>query len=160
MEFIKKIQPETDKYLIKFGDTYLSDFVYGKINIEENSEYNEKTVDKYLANVQDYFKLVQSWDKSEKKDSETEIDKLRDEMKQKLGKFEQSRLLGDELYNSMKADYKKGIKLDEIIRKSSQKIALDIQNPYSKSMVMNKGKIMFLLLLLNLEIIDMEMRAN
>ena len=140
MEFIKKIQPETDKYLIKFGDTYLSDFVYGKINIEENSEYNEKTVDKYLANVQDYFKLVQSWDKSEKKDSETEIDKLRDEMKQKLGKFEQSRLLGDELYNSMKADYKKGIKLDEIIRKSSQKIALDIQNPYSKSMVMNKGK--------------------
>ena len=134
MKLIEKIKPETNKYLQKLGDTYLSDFIYGKINIDESSEYNEKTVDKYLSNVQDYFKLVQEWDKSIKdnnKGTENEIDKLREEMKQKLGKFEQNRLLTNELYQSMETDYKKGIKLDEIIRKSSQRIALDIQNPYS-----------------------------
>ena len=38
----------------------------------------------------------------------------------------------------MESDYKKGIKLDEIILKSSRKIALDIQNPYSKSTVLTK----------------------
>ena len=134
MKLIEKIKPETNKYLQKLGDTYLSDFIYGKINIDESSEYNEKTVDKYLSNVQDYFKLVQEWDKSIKdnnKGSENEIDKLREEMKQKLGKFEQNRLLTNDFYQSMETDYKKGMKLDEIIRKSSQRIALDIQNPYS-----------------------------
>ena len=59
-------------------------------------------------------------------------------MKQKLGRFEQNRLLSNELYQSMESDYKKGIQLDEIIRKSSQRIALDIQNPYSKSTVITK----------------------
>ena len=122
MKLIEKIKPETNNYLIKLGDTYLSDFISGKINIDESSEYNEKTIDKYLSNVQDYFKLVQEWDKStrDNKGTESELDKLRDEMKQKLGKFEQNRLLTTDLYQSMESDYKKGIKLDEIIRKSSQ----------------------------------------
>ena len=140
MKLIEKIKPETNKYLIKLGDTYLSDFICGKLNIDESSEYNEKTIDKYLSNVQDYFKLVQEWDKSTKENQgkENELDKLREEMKQKLGKFEQNRLLTTDLYQSMENDYKKGIKLDEIIRKSSQRIALDIQNPYSKSTVLTK----------------------
>ena len=67
-----------------------------------------------------------------------ELDKLREEMKMKLGKFEQSRLITQDFYESMQLDYKKGINLDEIIKKSSHKIALDIQNPYSKSTVLNK----------------------
>ena len=140
MKLIEKIKPETNKYLIKLGDTYLSDFICGKLNIDESSEYNEKTIDKYLSNVQDYFKLVQEWDKSTKENQgkENELDKLREEMKQKLGRFEQNRLLTTDLYQSMENDYKKGIKLDEIIRKSSQRIALDIQNPYSKSTVLTK----------------------
>ena len=140
MKFIEAIKPETKNFLIKLGDTFLSDFIVRKINIDESSEYNEKTVDKYLANVQDYSKLIQEW-KSFSKDSkltENDLDKLRDEMRQKLGKFEQNRLLTNELYQSMESDYKKGIKLDEIILKSSRKIALDIQNPYSKSTVLTK----------------------
>ena len=140
MKLIEAIKPETKYFLIKLGDTFLSDFIVRKINIDESSEYNEKTVDKYLANVQDYSKLIQEW-KSFSKDSkltENELDKLRDEMRQKLGKFEQNRLLTNELYQSMESDYKKGIKLDEIIRKSSHRIALDIQNPYSKSTVLTK----------------------
>ena len=142
MKFIEKIQPATNEFLAKLGDTFLAEFICRKINIDDTNEYNEKTVDKYLANVQDYFKLVQEWDKSTrgKKDSEVEIDKLREDMKQKLGRFEQKRLLNEDVYNSMQLDYKKGIKLEDIIRKSSQKIALDIQNPYTtKSTVAVKG---------------------
>ena len=142
MKFIEKIQPATNEFLSKLGDTFLADFICRKINIDDTNEYNEKTVDKYLSNVQDYFKLVQEWDKitRSKKDSEVEIDKLREDMKQKLGKFEQKRLLSEDVYNSMQLDYKKGIKLEDIIRKSSQKIALDIQNPYTtKSTVATKG---------------------
>ena len=140
MKLIEAIKPETKYFLIKLGDTFLSDFIVRKINIDESSEYNEKTVDKYLANVQDYTKLIQEW-KSFSKDSkltENDLDKLRDEIRQKLGRFEQNRLLTNELYQSMESDYKKGIKLDEIILKSSRKIALDIQNPYSKSTVLTK----------------------
>ena len=119
----------------------MAEYICGKVNIDEANEYNEKTVDKYLANVQDYMKLVLEWDRITKdnKTSENEIDKLREEMKQKLGRFEQNRLLTNELYESMELDYKKGLKLDEIIKKSSQKIALDIQNPYSKSLILTKG---------------------
>jgi hypothetical protein len=142
MKFIERIQPATNEFLAKLGDTFLADFICRKINIDDTNEYNEKTVEKYLANVQDYFKLVQEWDKSTrgKKDNEVEIDKLREDMKQKLGRFEQKRLLSEDVYNSMQLDYKKGIKLEDIIRKSSQKIALDIQNPYTtKSTVATKG---------------------
>ena len=141
MNLIKRIKPETNEFLQKFGESLLAEYICGKVNIDETNEYNEKTVDKYLANVQDYMKLVLEWDKITKdnKTSENEIDKLREEMKQKLGRFEQNRLLTNELYESMELDYKKGLKLDEIIKKSSQKIALDIQNPYSKSLILTKG---------------------
>ena len=60
-------------------------------------------------------------------------------MKQKLEKFEQNRILTTELRESMELDYKKGVKLEDIIKKSSHRIALDIQNPYSKSLILNKG---------------------
>ena len=141
MNLIKRIKPETNEFLQKFGESLLAEYICGKVNIDGANEYNEKTVDKYLANVQDYMKLVLEWDKITKdnKTSENEIDKLREEMKQKLGRFEQNRLLTNELYESMELDYKKGLKLDEIIKKSSQKIALDIQNPYSKSLILTKG---------------------
>ena len=141
MNLIKRIKPETNEFLQKFGESLLAEYICGKVNIDETNEYNEKTVDKYLANVQDYMKLVLEWDKitKENKSSENEIDKLREEMKQKLGRFEQNRLLTNELYESMELDYKKGLKLDDIIKKSSQKIALDIQNPYSKSLILTKG---------------------
>ena len=139
MKLIEKLYPETKSFLSKLDKTFLSDFIANKINIDDTSEFSEKTIDKYISNVQDYFKLVEEWDKSVNESKETgEIDKLREEMKLKLGKFEQSRLISKDFYESMQLDYKKGIKLDEIIKKSSHKIALDIQNPYGKSMVLNK----------------------
>ena len=140
MKLIETIKLETHIFLTKFHETFLSDFIVRKVNIDESSEYNEKTVNKYLSNVQDYSKLIQEW-KSFSKDNkvmENDLAKLRDDILQKLGKFEKARLLNKDLAQSMESDYKKGIKLEEIIRKSSQKIALDIQNPYSKSTVLTK----------------------
>ena len=139
MQLIEKLFPETKAFLSKLDNTFLSDFIANKMNIDDTSEFSEKAIDKYIANVQDYFRLIDEWDKSSRENKELgEIDKLREEMKQKLGKFEQSRLISRDFYESMQLDYKKGIKLDEIIKKSSHKIALDIQNPYSKSTVLNK----------------------
>ena len=140
MKLIEAIKLETHIFLTKFHETFLSDYIVRKVNIDESSEYNEKTVNKYLSNVQDYSKLIQEW-KSFSKDNkvmENDLAKLRDDILQKLGKFEKARLLNKDLAQSMESDYKKGIKLEEIIRKSSQKIALDIQNPYSKSTVLTK----------------------
>ena len=139
MKLIEKLYPDTKAFLSKLEDTFLSEFIANKMNIDDTSEFNEKTIDKYISNVQDYCRLIEEWDKSSNENKEgTELDKLREEMKQKLGKFEQSRLISQDFYESMQLDYKKGIKLDEIIKKSSHKIALDIQNPYNKSTVLSK----------------------
>ena len=110
------------------------------MNIDETTEFSENTIEKYVSNVQDYFKLVEEWDKTSKESKEVgEIEKLREEMKQKLGKFEQSRLISQDFYDAMQLDYKKGVKLEDIIKKSSNRIAFDIQNPYSKSIALNKS---------------------
>ena len=140
MKLIEAIKLETHIFLTKFHETFLSDYIVRKVNIDESSEYNEKTVNKYLSNVQDYSKLIQEWKffSKDNKVMENDLAKLRDDILQKLGKFEKARLLNKDLAQSMESDYKKGIKLEEIIRKSSQKIALDIQNPYSKSTVLTK----------------------
>ena len=140
MKLIEKLYPETQNFLIKLGDTFLSDFIANKMNIDETTEFNEKTIDKYISNVQDYLRLVEEWDKTSKESKEVgEIEKLREEMKQKLGKFEQNRLITRDFYDSMQSDYKKGVKLEDIIKKSSNRLALDIQNSYSKSMSLNKS---------------------
>ena len=140
MKLIEALYPKTKEFLTKLNGTFLSGFIANKIDIDETSELSAKNIDKYISNVQDYFKLIGEWDKTANESKEAgELDKLREEMKLKLGKFEQNRLISQYFYESMQLDYKKGVKLDEIIKKSSHKIALDIQNPYNKSNVMNKN---------------------
>ena len=140
MKLIEILYPDTKTFLSKLENTFLSDFIANKMNIDDTSEFSERTIEKYISNVEDYSRLIEEWDKASNENKEgLELDKLREEMKQKLGKFEQSRLISQDFYESMQLDYKKGIKLDEIIKKSSHKIALDIQNPYNKSVVLNKN---------------------
>ena len=142
-KLFKTIQPATDKYLSKLSKTYLSDFVYDKENVDSTKEYNEKTVSKFLSNVQDYFMLVQEWEEAvnkEKKKTEevSDVDKLRDDMAQKLGGFEKSRLM-NKLYSSMKSDYKSHAKnLEDIIKEYSVKFADEIQYPNKNSTTKSK----------------------
>ena len=124
-EVFKRIQPITDEYLSSLGDSIIADFVPNKANIDKETDYNEQTVNKYLANVQDYYKLIQTWDeanKSHRADDNRELDKLREEMKQKLGGFESGRIISKKMKNNMKNELKSGINIEDIIKKFSMEI--------------------------------------
>ena len=140
-EVFKRIQPSTDKYLQELGDSYISDFIPNKATVEPNTDYNETTVNKFLANVQDYYKIIQTWDEASriiKQDENKEIDKLREEMKVKLGGFEKSRIINKKLINTMKTELKSGINIEDIIKKASIEIAQ--QTTSGNSSMMNTAK--------------------
>ena len=121
-EVFKRIQPSTDKYLQELGDSYIADFIPNKETIDTNIEYNEQTVNKFLANVQDYYKIIQTWDeanRSIKQDENRDIDRLRDEMKLKLGGFEKNRIINKKLIATMKNELKSGVNIEDIIKKAS-----------------------------------------
>ena len=125
-EVFKRIQPMTDKFLSELGESYLSDFVPNRTNVDKEIQYNEQTVNKFLSNVQDYYKLIQAWDESnqgEKADDNRELDKLREEMKAKLGGFEKNRIISKKLINNMKSELKSGVNIEEIIKKTSLEIS-------------------------------------
>jgi hypothetical protein len=137
-----RIQPATDDYLEQLGNTYISEFVK-KANIDKSIEYNEQTVNKYLSNVQDYYKLIQSWDESskEKKDEDNkDIEKLREEMKQKLGGFEKNRIISKKMINSMKNELKNGVNIEDIIKKTSLEITSQNLNNSLLSSIDKSGK--------------------
>ncbi len=130
-EVFKRIQPSTDKYLSVLGESYISDFVPNRETVDPETNYNEQTVNKYLANVQDYYKIIQTWDeanRSVKTDENREIDKLREEMKLKLGGFEKNRIINKKLITSMKNELKSGINIEDIIKKTSLEIAQQTSN--------------------------------
>ena len=130
-EVFKRIQPSTDKYLSVLGESYISDFVPNRETVDPETNYNEQTVNKYLANVQDYYKIIQTWDeanRSVKTDENREIDKLREEMKLKLGGFEKNRIINKKLITSMKNELKSGVNIEDIIKKTSLEIAQQTSN--------------------------------
>ena len=127
----RRIQPSTDKYLQQLGESYISDFIPNRETVDPNTHYNEQTVNKFLANVQDYYKIIQTWDeanKTAKQDENKEIDKLREEMKLKLGGFEKNRIISKKLITSMKNDLKSGTNIEDIIKKASLEIAQQTNN--------------------------------
>ena len=144
-EVFKRIQPSTDKYLSVLGDSYISDFIPNKETVDPDIYYNEQTVNKYLSNVQDYYKIIQTWDeanRSVKQDENREIDKLREEMKLKLGGFEKNRIINKKLINSMKNELKTGTNIEEIIKKASLEIAQQTSNnSYSMNNTLKPGKV-------------------
>ena len=130
-EVFKRIQPSTDKYLSVLGESYISDFVPNRETVDPETNYNEQTVNKYLANVQDYYKIIQTWDeanRSVKTDENREIDKLREEMKLKLGGFEKNRIINKKLITLMKNELKSGVNIEDIIKKTSLEIAQQTSN--------------------------------
>ena len=124
-EFIRLLQFETDNFLLKFNETFLSEFIYDKMNIDKNTKYNYKKISKYLSNVEDYINLIHYLKGYNNKDiddiiKEENNDKLREDIKQKLEEFEINRKINKSLYNSMDIDRKKGKGLNDIIIKNSK----------------------------------------
>jgi len=141
-EVFKRIQPATDNYLSTLGDSYLAEYVPSKANINKEIDYNEQTVNKYLANVQDYYKLIQAWDEVNKgiqADDNKKLDKLREEIKQKLGGFEKDRIISKKMINNMRNELKSGTNIEDIIKKTSIEITNQnlnssfVSNPYLKT---------------------------
>ena len=135
--FFQKLQNGTDNFLLKFNETYLSDFIFDKINVDKNKKYNYKTINKYLSNVEDYYNLIQEWNENNNTDNFEIIEKhnfdiLREEMKQKLEDFQTKRIMNKSLYNSMNIERKNGKGLNEIIKKTSNIITGQIKSHQNK----------------------------
>ena len=130
--FFQRIQPETDIFLTKLNNTYLSDFVNNKIEINTNKKYNYKTVNDYLSNVEDYFNLVEDWKGNNNTENfdmieKQNFDKLREDMKKKLEGFESKRIINNSLYNSMDIERKRGKDLNEVIKNASNSILGEVK---------------------------------
>ena len=142
----KRIQPETDKYLTELNNTYLSEYVHDKCQIDSDLAYNEKTVYKFMSNVEEYYKLIQMFEQAmedKKKGEEVqELEKLRKEMVNKLCLFDKEKLFTESLYTSMKMDSKIGMTFDDIIKQSSEKICkqIDNLNLFEKKTIKKKKK--------------------
>ena len=132
-EIFKKIQPVTDEYLTKLNQSILAEYIINKNQIDPNLQYNEQSVNKFMSNVEDYYKLIQMFDESvnnPKKEDNKEIDKLRDEIRNKLENFEKTKVLNKNLYKSMRTDANSGIDYDEIIKRSTDMIMKSMGNNY------------------------------
>ena len=146
-KFFERIQPETDKFLKKLNETYLSEFIKDKINIRENNKYNYLSVNKYLSNVEDYLNLVYDWEENNDIDNfddieEQNFDKLNSEMNQKLENFNKYKLINNKsLINSMKLQRKNGLNFNDIIKSASKKIIRPINyNNFNRSKFNRKNK--------------------
>ena len=98
----KLLQPTTDEYLLKLNDTYLSEYIPNKNQIDKTLIYNELSVLKFISNVEDYYKLIQMFDiamkEKAKGNTNNEIDQLRNDIKIKLENFQKEKIMNNSLY--------------------------------------------------------------
>ena len=141
----KRIQPGTDDYLLKLNETYLSEYMPDKCQIDKQLEYNEKSVTKFISSVEEYYLLIQMFQKSmeeKKKGENNEIDRLRDEIRMKLERFKRENLIDNNLCNSMKLESKNGVNFEDIIKRSSDFICTQINSSdFFKKKTIRKKKL-------------------
>ena len=141
----KRIQPGTDDYLLKLNETYLSEYVPDKCQIDKQLEYNEKSVTQFISSVEEYYLLIQMFQKSmeeKKKGENNEIDRLRDEIRMKLERFKRENLIDNNLCNSMKLESKNGVNFEDIIKRSSDFICTQINSSdFFKKKTIRKKKL-------------------
>lgn len=135
----KKIQPFTDEYLIKLNGTYLSEYVPNKYQIDKDLIYNEISVLKFVVNAEDYYNMIQMFDEAMKEKAKgqndnSEIDRLRNEIRIKLENFQREIIVNNNLYSSMKVETKSGLDFDEIIKRSSQRVLDNLNSSGSVSL--------------------------
>ena len=138
-----KIKPETDNFLTKLNDTFISEFVVNKATINKDKKYNYRTIKNHLSNIEDYWNILQSLENDNNVDiydiiEKQNLDDLREDMKEKIEGFEAKRIMNKSLYNSMNIERQKGKGLNEIIKKASNIINEQIKTP--KAFRKNKSK--------------------
>lgn len=132
-----EMEESTLNFLQKMEDTYLSDFVVKKMNIEENSKLNEKNVLDYLGSVYCYVQLINDFNENVqmKKDIKSNLNKsnlanksienLDKEIKFKLSKFNYNNCL-----KKVKHDTKQKNVFDDVIKRLANEIVKDVNNNY------------------------------
>jgi hypothetical protein len=117
--FFSKLQPESDSFLSHLHESFLADFIPKKISITPDLKYNESNIEEVIANIEDYHKLIEEFDKSsqlnlydKKKDIlvNKDIEKLKNEMKNKLDVFHKENR--NEFYSIIKAESKASLSMD------------------------------------------------
>lgn len=123
----------TFNFLKKMEDTYISDFVVKKMNIDDNSRINETNVLDYLGSVYCYIQLINDFNenvqiKKELKQSSNvstqankSIENLNKEIRFKLSKFNYSNC-----FNKVKKDAKQKNDFDDVIRRLANEIVKDV----------------------------------
>ena len=127
----------TFNFLNKMENTYLSDFVVKKMNIEENSKLNETNVLDYLGSVYCYIQLINDFNENVQAKKEIKqninmsslanksIENLDKEIKFKLSKFNYNNCL-----NKVKKDAKQKNAFDDVIRRLANEIVKDVNGNY------------------------------
>jgi len=144
---LNKFSNKYKKEILEFykqvlNDTFISEFVVNKANLNKDKKYNYKTIKNYLSNIEDYWNILQSLEiyNADNYDiiDKQNFDDLREDMKEKLEGFEAKRIMNKSLYNSMNIERQKGKELNEIIKKTSNLINEQIKTP--KAFRKNKSK--------------------
>ena len=127
----------TFNFLNKMENTYLSDFVVKKMNIEEYSNLNETNVLDYLGSVYCYIQLINDFNENVQAKKEIKqninmsslanksIENLDKEIKFKLSKFNYNNCL-----SKVKKDAKQKNTFDDVIRRLANEIVKDVNGNY------------------------------
>jgi hypothetical protein len=123
-DFFNKLQPETNRFLKKLNQTYVSDYVPNKIPLD-NLKYTEDNVKTIMDNIQNYYKLITQFEKSINNPNKDDyvnrkLDELRLDMREKLENFKKENCMNTK---QVKNDLKNsGNNYDETIKKLSKVI--------------------------------------
>jgi len=145
-QFFLKIQPITDNFINKMDSSYLSEYIPNKIAVNTDIPYNESNVTDVLANVEDYQKIIQEFDKNSSyldKNIDVlvnkEIDKLKLEMRAKIERVEKEKLSNYNYYG-IRNDPKLNNSFDETIKKMAEEVIKVVNLTSSQKEVQTKKK--------------------
>ena len=145
-QFFLKIQPITDEFINKMDSSYLNDYIPNKIAVNSEIPYNESNVMEVLANVQDYQKIIQEFEKTSIYPDKNmdilvnkEIDKLKLEMRAKIEKVEKEKFSNHNYYG-IRNDSKLNNSFDETIKKMAEDVIKMVNITTSQKEIQMKKK--------------------
>ena len=134
----KELEQPTFDFLRKMQNTYLTDFVVNKSNVENNSKLTENNVINFLGTVYCYCQLIRDFDenvkynnqviKTQENEANKTIDLLKKDMKIKLSKINYNNCVNENINTSINNVVKRGNDFDETIKRLANIIANQVNN--------------------------------
>ena len=134
----KELEQPTFDFLRKMQNTYLTDFVVNKSNVEDNSKLTENNVINFLGAVYCYCQLIRDFDenvkynnqviKTQENEANKTIDLLKKDMKIKLSKINYNNCVNENINTSINNVVKRGNDFDETIKRLANIIANQVNN--------------------------------